>query len=115
MKRLKISAYGCGGFVQWSYYQGVSQILGEPQDKTPIRDVIFNPRVVEPVTQHELLSTTPADLARSHKLSWKYVVKDSAVYEVSSEEEVSSILKSGENKNNLHLDRFYATKSENIH
>jgi hypothetical protein len=29
IKRLKISAYGCGGFVQWAYYQGVSQILKE--------------------------------------------------------------------------------------
>jgi hypothetical protein len=94
-KRLKISAYGCGGFVQWSYHQGVSQILREPQDKTRLKDVIFNPRLVEPVTQHDLLSTTPADLAGSDKLSWKYVVKDGAVWVVSTEEEVSSILKSG--------------------
>ena len=93
-KRLKISAYGCGGFVQWSYYQGVSQVLKEPEDKTRIKDVIFNPQVVEPVTQHDLLSTTPADLARSEKLSWKYVVKDGVVWEVSMEEEISSILKS---------------------
>ena len=94
-KRLKISAYGCGGFVQWSYHQGVSRILRESQDKTRLKDVIFNPRLVGPVTQHDLLSTTPADLARSDKLSWKYVVKDGVVWEVSSEEEVSSILKSG--------------------
>jgi hypothetical protein len=94
-KRLKISAYGCGGFVQWCYYQGVSQILSEPQDKTRLKDIIFNPRLVEPITQHDLLSTTPADLARSDKLSWKYVVKNGVVWEVSNEEEVSSILYSG--------------------
>jgi hypothetical protein len=94
-ERLKISAYGCGGFVQWSYYQGVSQILREPQDKTRLKDVIFNPRLVEPITQRDLLSTTPADLARSEKLSWKYVIKEGVVWEVSKEEEVSSILKSG--------------------
>jgi hypothetical protein len=94
-ERLKISAYGCGGFVQWCYHQGVSQILGESQDKNRLKDVIFNPRLVEPVTQRDLLSTTPADLAGSDKLSWKYVVKDGAVWEVSREEEVSSILKSG--------------------
>jgi len=94
-KRLKISAYGCGGFVQWSYHQGVSRILSESQDKTRLEEVIFNPRLVEPVTQHDLLSTTPADLAGSDKLSWKYIVKDGAVWEVSSKEEVSSILNSG--------------------
>jgi hypothetical protein len=94
-ERIKISAYGCGGFVQWCYHQGVSQILRESQDKTRLKDVIFNPRLAEPVTQRDLLSTTPADLAGSDKLSWKYIVKDGAVWEVSSEEEVSSILKSG--------------------
>jgi len=93
-KRLKISAYGCGGFVQWSYRQGVSRILSEPQDENRLADVIFNPRLIEPVTQHELLSTTPADLARSDKLSWTYIIKNGVVWEVSSEEEVSLILKS---------------------
>jgi hypothetical protein len=93
-KRLKISAYGCGGFVQWSYRQGVSRILSEPQDETRLADVIFNPRLIEPVTQHELLSTTPADIARSDKLSWTYIIKDGVVWEVSSEEEVSLIIKS---------------------
>ena len=73
----------------------MSQILSEPQDKTRLKDIIFNPRLVEPITQHDLLSTTPADLARSDKLSWKYVVKDGVVWEVSNEEEVSSILYSG--------------------
>ena len=92
-KRLRISAYGCGGFVQWSYYQGVSQILEESHDKTKLHDVIFNPRLVEPITQYDLLSTTPADLAKSDKLSWKYVVKDGVVWEVSNEHEVTSILK----------------------
>jgi hypothetical protein len=96
IKRLKISAYGCGGFIQWSYHQGVSQVLTESQDKNRLKDVIFNPRLIEPVTQDELLSTTPADLARSDKLSWKYVIKDGVVWEVSNKEEVSSVLKSGE-------------------
>jgi hypothetical protein len=94
-ERLKISAYGCGGFVQWCYYQGVSWILRKSQDTTSLEDVIFNPRLVEPITQRDLLSTTPADLAGSDKLSWKYIIKDGTVWEVSSKEEVSSILKSG--------------------
>ncbi len=94
-KRLKMSAYGCGGFVQWSYYEGVSRTLEESEDKTKLQDVIFNPRLVMPVIQDDLLATTPADLAKSDKLSWKYIVKDGVVWEISSEEEVSSILKSG--------------------
>ena len=93
--RLKINAYSCAGFVQWSYYQGVSRVLKESQDKTRLQDVIFNARLVEPVMQYDLLSTTPADLARSDNLSWKYVIKDGVVWEVSSEEEVSSIIKPG--------------------
>ena len=94
--RLKINAYSCGGFIQWSYYQGVSGMLKEYPDKTGLRDVIFNPRLAEPVTQYDLLSTTPADLARSDKLSWKYVIKDGVVWEVSSEDEVNLIIKSRE-------------------
>jgi hypothetical protein len=90
-----MSAYGCGGFVQWSYYEGVSRTLEESEDKTKLQDVIFNPRLVMPVIQDDLLATTPADLAKSDKLSWKYIVKDGVVWEISSEEEVSSILKSG--------------------
>jgi hypothetical protein len=95
-ERLKISAYGCGGFVQWCYYQGTSRILRDTHDTTRLKDVIFNPRLFEPITQRDLLSTTPADLARSDKLSWKYVVKNGIVWSVSSEEEVGLILKSGE-------------------
>ena len=93
--RLKINSYSCSGFVQWSYYQGVSRILKDSHDKTRLQEIIFNLRLVEPVTQYDLLSTTPADLARSDKLSWKYVVKDGVVWEVSTKEEVSLILKSG--------------------
>ena len=92
-KRLIISAYGCGGFIQWSYYQGISRVLEESQDDNRIQDVIFNPRLIEPVKEYELLSVTPADLAKSDKLSWKYVVKDGGVWAVSSKEEVISIIK----------------------
>ncbi len=73
----------------------MSRLLKESQDKTKLQDVIFNPRLVEQVTQHDLLSITPVDLARSDNLSWKYVVKDGVAWEVSNEEEVNTILKSG--------------------
>jgi hypothetical protein len=88
-----ISAYGCGGFIQWSYYQAVSRVLEESQEKNRLQDVIFNPRLIEPVKEYDLLSVTPADLAKSDKLSWKYVVKDGVVWAVSSKEEVTPIIK----------------------
>jgi hypothetical protein len=98
-ERLKISAYGCGGFVQWCYYQGTSQILREHHGTNILKDVIFNPQLFESITQRDLLSTTPADLARSDKLSWKYIIKNGTVWSVSSEEDVNLILKSAKEQN----------------
>ncbi len=92
--RLKINSYSCSGFVQWSYYQGVSRVLHDREDKTRLQEVIFNPKITGEVSDYDLLSTTPADLANNDKLSWKYAVKDGVVWEVSSEDEVSSILNS---------------------
>lgn len=92
---LDVNAYICSGFVQWAYYQGVSRILNEDGlDESRLQDVMFNPRLRGEVTENELLSTTPADLANSTKLSWKYIIKDGTVWEVLSEEEVSPILRS---------------------
>ncbi|MFC1968137.1 hypothetical protein ACFLVX_01945 [Chloroflexota bacterium] len=54
-KRLKISLYGYGGLIQWSNHQGVSRVFREPKDTTGLQAVIFNPRLVEPVTQYDLL------------------------------------------------------------
>ena len=93
---LDVNAYICSGFVQWAYYKGVSQVLDEDKlDKSRLQDVIFNPRLRSDITENELLSTTPADLANSNKLSWKYIIKDGVVWEVSSEDEVSSFLRLG--------------------
>lgn len=93
---LEVNAYICSGFVQWAYYQGLSRILAEDKlDDSRLRDVIFNPRLVGEVTENGLLSTTPADLANSDRLLWKYVIKDGVVWEVSNKEEVASILESG--------------------
>ena len=92
-KRLNINTYICSGFVQWAYYKAVSQIRDEDESDTPeIQETFFNPRLEGSVTDDDLLSTTPADLARSDKLNWKYVIKDGNVWEVSSEEEVNKVL-----------------------
>lgn len=88
-----VNAYICSGFVQWSYYKAVSHIVAEDGlDESRIREVIFNPRITGEVTESELLSTTPADIAKSDKLSWKYIIKDGGVWEVTGEKEVNEVI-----------------------
>ena len=93
-KKLDVNAYICSGFVQWAYYRGVGKVLEEDGDttKTKLQDVIFNPELSHEDSEDALLSTTPADLANSDKLSWKYVVKDGVVWEVGQGGDVDLIL-----------------------
>lgn len=89
---IKVNAYICSGFVQWAYYQALSKIIKEDNLNNDIIDeVIFNPRALGKDLEGDLLSTTPADLADSDKLAWKYVVKDGRVYEVSGQAEVDKL------------------------
>lgn len=97
-KRLKISAYGCGGFIQWCYYKGVSHVLKDSREREWHKDVIFHPRLAEPISEYDLLTITPAELAKSDKLTWKYVIKEGEVWEVDNEEDVNLVLKSGEKR-----------------
>jgi hypothetical protein len=92
-KRLNINTYICSGFVQWSYYKAITQIRDEDNSDEPeINDILFNPRFEGNITEHDLLSTTPADLARSDKLTWKYVIKGKDVYEVTDGKDVDGIV-----------------------
>ncbi len=95
-KPLNVKAYSCGGFVQWAYYRGVSRIVNaDHTDRSRLKEVILNPRLSGEASDVELLSTTPADLARSERLSWKYLVRNGEVWEVSSRQEADYILKQG--------------------
>lgn len=88
IRPVQLKAFTCGGFVQWCFYKGVSRVVAEKETNAAcLKEVIFNPRVKQEPTPFELLTTTPADLANSDRLSWKYVVKDGVVQEVSSTEE----------------------------
>jgi hypothetical protein len=81
----QVRAFTCGGFVQWCYYKAVSKMLEENGgDYARLEDVIFNPRVKQEPTPFELLTTTPADLANCDKLSWKYIIKNGEMREISS-------------------------------
>lgn len=62
-------------------------------DKSRIQDVMFNPRLAGEATENELLSTTPADLANTDKLSWKYIIKNGEVWKISSKYEADTILR----------------------
>ena len=78
----EVKAFTCGGFVQWCYYKGVSQLRkGQRVDKSKQKEVIFNPRAKKRNSPYELLTTTPADLARCRDLSWKYIIKDGLIKE----------------------------------
>ena len=96
-RKLDINAYICSGFVQWAYYWGVRKVIGETGDTDgqKLQDVIFNPEIGQDDSEEVLLSTTPADLADSDKLTWKYIVKDGLVWEVSRQEDVDAVLKRG--------------------
>jgi len=94
-RKLDVNAYICSGFVQWAYYRGVAKVLGETSDtdSEKLNGVIFNPEISQDDSEEALLSTTPADLATSDKLTWKYIVRDGDVWEVSSQEDVDAVLK----------------------
>ena len=95
VRKLDINAYICSGFVQWAYYRGVAKVLAETgdTDRQKLKDVVFNPEVGQDDSEEALLSTTPADLASSDKLAWKYIVKDGVVWEVKDQEDVDAVLK----------------------
>lgn len=82
-KKLEVNAYICSGFVQWSYYRAVKEILeeeGVPHPPKVLEEVIFNPEVRQSDAEEVLLSTAPEDLASSDKLNWKYIIKDSVLW-----------------------------------
>ncbi len=95
VRKLDVNAYICSGFVQWAYYRGVGKVLAEAgdTDNQKLQDIIFNPEVTRDDSEEVLLSTTPADLADSEKLAWKYIVKDGVAWEVGSQEDVDFVLK----------------------
>lgn len=102
-KKLEVNAYICSGFVWWSYYKAVKEILKEDGVANPekvLEEVIFNPEAPQSNDEETLLSTTPQDLAASNKLSWKYIIKDRTLWEIGDglspaeqEQEVEKILK----------------------
>lgn len=85
IRPVQMKAFTCSGFIQWSYYRGVSQLTKKHRlDMARTKDVLFNPRAKKKITPYELLTTTPADLANCKNLSWKYIIKDGLIREIPS-------------------------------
>jgi hypothetical protein len=84
----EVKAFTCGGFVQWCYYKGISQLSKERgKDNSKQHQVIFNPRAKKRISPYEILTTTPADLAGCRDLSWKYLIKDGLLKDLASYKE----------------------------
>ncbi len=89
----EVKGFTCGGFIQWCYYKGIYQLRKERgMDQSKQQQVIFNPRAKERLSPYELLTTTPADLARCRELSWKYIIKDGLLKELTGYKEGASFL-----------------------
>ena len=89
IRPVHLKGFTCGGFVQWCYYKGVAQAQADGDaGRFRLKGIVFNPRVRREPTPFELLTTTPADLANCRRLSWKYVIKDGVLREVSSSDDV---------------------------
>lgn len=92
-KPINLNTYACSGIVQWSYYRGISAMMeGVEGSEDRIQEVTFSQQLPESPPDNELLSITPAELANSDKLAWKYVVNKGTVWEVSRREDVEAII-----------------------
>lgn len=96
----------CSGFAQLAYYHTVKLLTEMPPEddlhlpRECLEDVMFNPQLengeFDPATLREvLLSTTPADFARTDKLNWKFIFKDGHYYSVDSGEDVDQLMRKG--------------------
>ncbi len=78
----EVKAFTCGGFVQWCYYQAARRMVaGGSAGDALLEHVRLNMKLGPAPTPFELLTTTPADIAGSDKLCWRYVIRDGVVQE----------------------------------
>jgi hypothetical protein len=88
------SRFLCSGFVQYGFIAAIDrQIVNGKMPRNKLKDVIFNDRLSDDPSIPDILETVPEDLARSNKLSWKYVIRNGTVYEINSREEAEKFLR----------------------
>ncbi len=92
-KKLAPGYFICSGFVQYAFYDAVRRLVTKGR-LTPahLREVIFHPPTSARPDTAKLLSTTPEELAQAEQLSWKYVIIDRYVYEVTDKAEAYALI-----------------------
>jgi|GEM_PF-2352035 len=75
----------CSGFIQYGFFQAAVS------EKINTQDVILKTGLDYPSTD-EMMGTTPEDLARSDKLTWKFVIRRGWVYEVANYSDAKRII-----------------------
>ena len=86
----------CSGFVQFAYMDMVRSaielgMLPETMADKARDDVFFAPWVTPQSSMEELMAVKPIELAATDRLSWKYLIYDGLVYEVSSDQQAYEI------------------------
>lgn len=75
----------CSGFIQYGFYEAAKS------EKISVDRVILINGLNNPSTD-QMMGTTPENLARSEKLTWKYVIRRGWVYEVSNFDEAKRVI-----------------------
>jgi len=75
----------CSGFIQYGFFQA-AQALGLETSRVVLKRGVQNPG------PDEMMGTTPEDLARSDKLTWRYAIRRGWVYEVASYDEAKKVI-----------------------
>ncbi len=91
--QLAPGSFICSGFVQYGFYDAVRRLVDADRlTDAELAAVVFNPKASARPDTPTLLSTTPEDLAQAEQLSWKYVIIDQHVYEVTSKTEAYALI-----------------------
>ncbi len=91
--QLAPGSFICSGFVQYGFYDAVRRLADANRlTDSELAEVVFKPTASARPDTATLLSTTPEDLAQAEQLSWKYVIIDQHVYEVTSKTEAYALI-----------------------
>lgn len=88
----------CSGFVQYAYVDMVRtaierNLIDKSYAERALREVLFRHDMDDNSPMEELMTCTPADLANSERLSWRYLIHRGEVFRVNSSAEVETFFK----------------------
>lgn len=92
-KGLAPAQFICSGFVQYGFLATVRALVARDRLPEPCLDeVLFKDGLTARSDTAAVLSTTPENLARSEKLTWKFVIRDGLVHPVNTAAEADRLL-----------------------